>query len=77
MKCNVRKKRKLNNPKWCTMCDVREPTYIGTFKCSTCNCWMCNKHIEIMKQYNNQCPGCWCSNDDCFLCNPDLTTVEE
>ena len=66
-----------NIPKWCVMCDIRIPIHIGTFKCLTCNCWICNKHLCEMNQYDNRCPGCWCSNDGCILCQKNLTIISE
>ena len=65
--------------KYCTMCDVRTPLHQGTIKCIYCNCWMCNKHIQIMKLYDNQCPSCWClgGDEECFLCRKNLTKISE
>jgi len=66
-----------NKIKICTMCDIRIPIHTGTIKCSTCNCWMCDKHSTEIKQYDNQCPSCWCSDDGCFLCKKYLNTIPE
>ena len=50
----------------CIMCDRREKWHEGKYKCPTCCCYYCDKHITIMKEYGN-CPGCWIDGT-CTLC---------
>ena len=64
----------------CTMCCCLTPFHEGSYKCFSCNCHYCEKHIETIRYYNG-CPGCF-SGPPCCLCvevdeKPDWLEIRE
>ncbi len=60
--------------KKCTMCDISIKYHKGKYKCPTCTCRYCEKHLLEIAQYG-ACPGCWHS-DKCDLCTSQTKSIQ-
>lgn len=60
----------------CTMCDIKQPEHQGIYRCPTCNCWTCKKHIKEFENYGS-CPSCWLGDNPCIVCNSHLQSITE